>query len=82
MGLDDLQGQILVPLGGQDEPQPGTVIGGEPPVARRAAPGCHQALGLEEADFGDRHVREVRPEQVQDRSDRHPGGLTAIGGAH
>ena len=35
LGLDDLQRQVLVALRGQDEPQPRTVVGGEPPITRR-----------------------------------------------
>jgi hypothetical protein len=37
LGLDDLQGQVLVALGGQDEAQPRAVVGGESAIPRPGA---------------------------------------------
>ena len=82
LGLDDLQGQVVVALGGQDEPEPRTVIGGEPAVPRGAALWGNQTLGLEKPNLGDGDVGEIQPQQIQHGSDRHPGRFGTIGGAH
>ena len=82
LGLDDLQWQVVVALGGQDEPEPRTVIGGEPAVPRGAALRGNQTLGLEKPNLGDGDVGEIRPQQIQHGSDRHPGRFGTIGGAH
>ena len=74
--LDDLQRQVLVALRGQDEPQARAVVGGEPPISRRGALRGDQALGFQEPDLGDGHVREVASQQIEDRSDRHPGQVS------
>ena len=82
---DDAQGEALVALGAQDEPQTGDVVLGELAVAGGRAVGLDQAGALEEADLGDGDVRELRLEDPQHLADAHgrsgAGRLGPLAGA-
>src|SRR5579875_3566198 len=56
---DHAQRQVVITLGGEDEPQPGDVIRAEPPVAGGRPSRADQPLGFQEADLGDADVREL-----------------------
>ena len=51
--------QVLIALCGQDEPQPGAVVGRESPIPRGRPLRRDQSLGLQEADLGDGDIREI-----------------------
>jgi hypothetical protein len=77
---DDAQGEVLVALGAQDEPQTGDVVLGELPVAGGRAVGLDQAGALEEADLGDGDVRELGLEDPQHLANAHGrGGASRLG---
>jgi hypothetical protein len=57
--LDDIQGQVLVTLKGQDEAEPFDVAVGVLPVSRGCTPGIDESFFLKEPDFRRRHARKV-----------------------
>ena len=69
MLLDDAQGQVVVPLRGEDIAQPADVGPGELAVPRRRALRVDQVLGLQVADLADRHAGEVVAKNRQDLTD-------------
>ena len=77
---DHPQGEVLVALGAEHEPQPGDVVLGELAVAGGRAVGLDQAGALEEADLGDGDVGELGLEDPQHLADAHrPGGAGRLG---
>jgi hypothetical protein len=77
---DHAEGEVLVALGAEDEPEAGDVVFGELAVAGGGAVGLDQAGALEEADLGDGDVGELGLEDPQDLADAHrPGGAGLLG---
>ena len=77
---NDFQGQVVVPLHPQHLGQPLNVLRTEFAVSGRRPARFDQALGLQEANLGDGHFRELVPQPGKNRADAHQW-IAARGGA-